>query len=119
MRLFGCWLVVHRSGSKYSGSSDDKRGRDMKVEKHHRRKEGKNDGDGRGKAFEDIVRIFDDDCRNEATKDLDRYSSPRPATKVAEEVANETVGRGELRAVQDGYDSWEEGKQGELDVPYP
>ena len=119
MGLLGCWLVVHRRGSKYSGSTNEERGRDMEVEKHHRGKEGKNDGDGRGEAFEDIVRIFDDNCCNETTKDLDRYGSPRPAAKVAEEVAKETIGSGEVRGVQDGYEGRKEGKQGELNVAYP
>ena len=83
----------------------------MKVEKHHRRKEGKDDGDRRGKSFENIVRILDDDCRDETTKDLGCHSCPCPTAKVAEDVVNETVGSREPRCVQDGYKSWEKGKQ--------
>lgn len=91
----------------------------MKVEKNHRRQEGKNDGDGRGKAFEDVVRILDDNCRHQPTKDLNAHGSPRPTAKVAEDVANEAIGSGKLRGVQDRYDGGEEGKQGQLDIAYP
>ena len=91
----------------------------MKVEKHHRRKEGKNNGNGCSKAFENVVRVFDDNCRNQATKDLDSHGSPRPTTKVAKDVADETVGCRELRSVQDRCNSREEGKQSQLDIPHP
>lgn len=118
-RFLGCGLVVHGSSSKYGrGSNEEGRG-DMEVKKHDRGEERKDNGDGSGKAFEDVVRVLDDDCGDEAAKHLDGNRGPRPTTKIAEKVANYSVRRRERRGIDDRKDSRDKGEEGELNVADP
>lgn len=63
----------------------------MKVEEDDRTKKRENDGYGGGKAFKDVVRVLDDDRSDKAAEHLDGHRGPSPTTKVAEEVADDSI----------------------------
>lgn len=113
----GSGLVVHQGSDEDSGCADDEAGCDGKVEEGDGGKEGKQNAEGGGEAFENIVRVFDDNGSDETANDLNRNCRPCPCTKVAEDVLEEWLGG--VCAVEDREESGDEGEEGQLDVANP
>lgn len=83
----------------------------MIIKQHDRCQESDDDGQAGREAFHDVIRVLDDDGRNEPSKRLYPDRRPCPCTKVAENIRDEAFGVGRLGVVKDGDKGGDEGEE--------
>lgn len=81
---FRTWLVVHPRCRQDGRTPNDETRRDPITKEPDAREETDDDTQARREPLEDVVRVFDDDGRDEATKDLDGDRHPSPKVEVVE-----------------------------------
>lgn len=112
--------------SDYHHRPNNERGGDLEVEQNDTSNKGEDDGERSSESLHDIVRILDDERRDQSSDDLREDDGPSPEAEVGEDslrrdgcdrirIGAEGV---EIRD-EDGEEGGKEGKEGELDVSDP
>ena len=83
----------------------------MIIKQHDRCQESDDDGQARREAFHDVIRVLDDDGRNEPSKDLYADRRPCPRAKVAEKIRDEALRVGRLGVVKYGDKGGNKGEE--------